>query len=67
MEGTICLNVDGSLLGSSNSAGYGGLLRNHNGEFIYGWDGVNPKYSLRGTHGCDAWFNNMLGEWIQED
>ncbi|GAU31044.1 hypothetical protein TSUD_214800 [Trifolium subterraneum] len=34
MEGTICLNVDGSLLGSLNSAGYGGLLRNHNNESI---------------------------------
>ncbi|GAU48967.1 hypothetical protein TSUD_188140 [Trifolium subterraneum] len=28
VEGFVCLNVDGSLLGSSNTAGYGGLLRN---------------------------------------
>jgi ribonuclease HI len=36
-EGFVCLNVDGSLLGSSNSAGYGGLLRNRDGEFVWGF------------------------------
>jgi hypothetical protein len=64
MEGTICLNVDGSLLGSSNSAGYGGLLRNHNGEFIYGFYRTTsiPSILFRETHGCAAWFNSLLGE-----
>ncbi|GAU47359.1 hypothetical protein TSUD_403620 [Trifolium subterraneum] len=46
MEGTICLNVDGSLLGSLNSAGYGGLLRNHNGEFILGFYGTTSLKSI---------------------
>jgi hypothetical protein len=30
MERTVCLNVDGSLLGTSNTAGYGGLIRDNN-------------------------------------
>jgi hypothetical protein len=29
VEGTVCLNVDGSLLGLTNTAGYGGLLHNN--------------------------------------
>jgi ribonuclease HI len=40
VEGTVCLNVDGSLLGSANTAGYSCLLRNNNGEFIWGFFGV---------------------------
>ncbi|PNX69308.1 hypothetical protein L195_g056649, partial [Trifolium pratense] len=36
MEGTVCLNVDGNLLGPMNTAGYGGRLRNNAGNFI--WD-----------------------------
>ncbi|PNX69427.1 hypothetical protein L195_g056709 [Trifolium pratense] len=47
MEGTICLNVDGSLLDSLNSAGYGGLLRNHNGEFMSGFYGRLIVYQIR--------------------
>jgi ribonuclease HI len=39
-EGVVCLNVDGSLLGSVNTAGYGGLLRNKDGDFICGFYGV---------------------------
>ncbi|MCI45257.1 ribonuclease H protein, partial [Trifolium medium] len=39
-EGIVCLNVDGSLLGSSGTAGYGGLLRDHNGDFIWGFYGT---------------------------
>jgi ribonuclease HI len=39
-EGTCCLNVDGSLLGSTNTAGYGGLLRNNNGDFLCGFYGM---------------------------
>jgi ribonuclease HI len=32
--------VDGSLLGSSNTAGYGGLLRDNNGAFVLGFYGA---------------------------
>lgn len=39
-EDFVCLNVDGSLLGSNNTAGYGGLLRNRDGDFIWGFYGV---------------------------
>jgi ribonuclease HI len=39
-EGTVCLNVDGSLLGSANTTGYGGLLRNNKGELLWGFYGV---------------------------
>ncbi|GAU24479.1 hypothetical protein TSUD_319560 [Trifolium subterraneum] len=46
MEGTICLNVDGNLLGSLNYLGYGGLLRNHNGEFILGFYGTTSLKSI---------------------
>jgi hypothetical protein len=31
VEGILCLNVDGSLLGNPSSAGYGGLIRDNNG------------------------------------
>jgi hypothetical protein len=40
VEGFVCLNVDGSLLGSNNMAGYGGLLRNRDGDFIWNFYGV---------------------------
>jgi hypothetical protein len=39
-EGFVCLNVVGSMLGSNNTAGYGGLLRNRDGDFIWGFYGV---------------------------
>jgi ribonuclease HI len=45
-EGFVCLNVDGSLLGSSNSAGYGGLLRNRDGEFVWGFYGAAPLQNI---------------------
>jgi ribonuclease HI len=45
-EGTVCLNVDGSLLDSANTAGYGGLLRNNNGEFLWGFYGVAAIQSV---------------------
>ncbi|PNX76585.1 ribonuclease H [Trifolium pratense] len=48
-EGTTCLNVDGSLLGTTNTAGYGGLLRNNNnnnGDFILGFYGVATVQSI---------------------
>ncbi|PNX64904.1 hypothetical protein L195_g062338, partial [Trifolium pratense] len=40
MEGTVCLNVDGSLFGATSSAGYGGLIRDHNSVFISGFYGA---------------------------
>jgi hypothetical protein len=39
-EGTVCLNVDGSLQGTTNSAGYGGLIRDNNGNFVLGFYGA---------------------------
>jgi ribonuclease HI len=42
----ICLNVDGSLLGSLNSVGYGGLMRNHNIEFISRFYGTTSIKSI---------------------
>ncbi|PNX70483.1 hypothetical protein L195_g057438 [Trifolium pratense] len=39
-EGTICLNVDGSLLGSPQTAGFGGLIRNNAGAFLEGFYGT---------------------------
>jgi hypothetical protein len=45
-EGTVCLNVDGSLLVSANTAGYGGLLRNNNGDFLWGFYGVAAVQSI---------------------
>ncbi|XP_045831415.1 uncharacterized protein LOC123922770 [Trifolium pratense] len=45
-EGTMCLNVDGSLLGTTNTAGYGGLLCNNNGDFILGFYGVATVQSI---------------------
>ncbi|PNY12901.1 S-adenosylmethionine-dependent methyltransferase [Trifolium pratense] len=46
LEGTICLNVDGSLLGSSQSAGFGGLIRNNDGTFLGGFYGVASQPSI---------------------
>ncbi|KAK2371646.1 hypothetical protein QL285_084568 [Trifolium repens] len=37
VEGTVFLNVNGSLLGSTNTSGYGGQLRNNNGTFLLGF------------------------------
>jgi ribonuclease HI len=36
----------GSLLDSANTAGYGGLLRNNNGEFLWGFYGVAAIQSV---------------------
>jgi ribonuclease HI len=38
--------VDGSLLGSSNTAGYGGLLRDNNGAFVLGFFGAATTPSI---------------------
>ncbi|KAK2405280.1 LEAF RUST 10 DISEASE-RESISTANCE LOCUS RECEPTOR-LIKE PROTEIN KINASE 2.5 [Trifolium repens] len=44
-EGSISLNVDGSLLRSVHTAGFGGLMRNNAGEFLGGFYGsaVQPN------------------------
>ncbi|PNX71208.1 ribonuclease H [Trifolium pratense] len=36
-EGNVCLNVDGSLLGSPQSADFGGLIRNNDETFLGGF------------------------------
>ncbi|PNX93234.1 ribonuclease H [Trifolium pratense] len=46
VEGTMCLNVDGSLLGVTNKAGYGGLIRDNNGVFISGFYGAATVQSI---------------------
>jgi ribonuclease HI len=38
-EGSVSVNVDGSLLGSVHTAGFGGLIRNNAGEFLGGFYG----------------------------
>jgi ribonuclease HI len=45
-EGTICLNVDGSLLGSVNTAGFGGILRNNTGAFLGGFYGMARQANI---------------------
>ncbi|PNX61255.1 ribonuclease H, partial [Trifolium pratense] len=45
-EGTVCLNVDGSMLGSTQAAGFGGLIRNHFGAFLKGFYGTASQSSV---------------------
>ncbi|XP_045797645.1 uncharacterized protein LOC123891799 [Trifolium pratense] len=45
-NGYVCLNVDGSLLGSPQSAGFGGLIRNSFGSFLGGFYGVAAQASI---------------------
>ncbi|MCI09046.1 ribonuclease H protein [Trifolium medium] len=45
-EGTVCLNVDGSLLGSPQSTGFGRLVRNSDGTFLGGFYGVATQASI---------------------
>ncbi|PNX98804.1 ribonuclease H, partial [Trifolium pratense] len=45
-EGYVCLNVDGSLLGSPQSAGFGGLIRNNVRSFLGGFYGVASQTSI---------------------
>jgi ribonuclease HI len=44
--GTICLNVDGSMLGSVNAAGFGGLIRNSAGTFLGGCYGTTVQPNI---------------------
>ncbi|GAU21466.1 hypothetical protein TSUD_241890 [Trifolium subterraneum] len=45
-EGTVCLNVDGSMLGSIQTVGFGGLIRNKFGTFLKGFYGVASQPSV---------------------
>jgi ribonuclease HI len=62
-EGTICLNVDGSLLGSVNTAGFGGIVQNNTGAFLGGfyWAACQAKilYAeiMAVLHGLDLCWN----------
>jgi ribonuclease HI len=60
-EGTVCLNVDWSMLGSLQTAGFGGLIRNSFGAFLKGFYGTASQSSvlyaeimaiLHGLHLC---------------
>jgi hypothetical protein len=66
MAGTVCLNVDGSLLGTTNTTGYGGFLRNDNGDFILGLCN-NPKHFICKAYDCVTWVANLLGKWVQKN
>jgi ribonuclease HI len=45
-EGAVSLNVDGSLLGSVHTAGFGGLIRNNAGEFLGGFYGTAAQPNI---------------------
>ncbi|GAU48983.1 hypothetical protein TSUD_245740 [Trifolium subterraneum] len=60
-EGTVCLNVHGSMLGSLQTAGFGGLIRNSFSAFLKGFYGTASQSSvlyaeimaiLHGLHLC---------------
>ncbi|PNX57966.1 ribonuclease H [Trifolium pratense] len=63
-EGTFCLNVDGSFLGSTQTAGFGGLIRNNAGAFLGGFYGVASMPSILYAeimavlHGLELCWNN---------
>ncbi|MCH83724.1 hypothetical protein A2U01_0004550 [Trifolium medium] len=69
-EGFVCLNVDGSFLGSTNTAGYGGLLRSRDGEFIWGFYGAaamqNILQDMGDCYGAEtvSLFEVVLGTWF---
>jgi ribonuclease HI len=46
VEGTLSLNVDGSLLGASNTPSYGGLVQDNDSVFILGFYGVAVVQSI---------------------
>ncbi|GAU39987.1 hypothetical protein TSUD_211080 [Trifolium subterraneum] len=46
VEGTVCLNVDGSLLGATNTASYGGLIRDSNRVILSGFYGTTSVQSI---------------------
>ncbi|MCI46888.1 hypothetical protein A2U01_0068129, partial [Trifolium medium] len=45
-EGTVCLNVDGSMLGSLQTTGFGELIRNSCGAFLNGLYGAASLSSV---------------------
>ncbi|MCI10314.1 ribonuclease H protein [Trifolium medium] len=59
-EGFVCLNVDGSLLGLNNTAGYGGLLRNIDGEFIWGFYGATAIQNILFAEIMAIWYGLKL-------
>ncbi|GAU32945.1 hypothetical protein TSUD_153620 [Trifolium subterraneum] len=59
-DGFVCLNVDGSLLGSNNTAGYGGLLRNRDGEFIWGFYGAAAIQNILYAEIMAIWYGLKL-------
>jgi ribonuclease HI len=46
VEGAVCLNVDGSLLSSIHTAGFGGLLRDNAGAFLGGFYGAADQPNI---------------------
>jgi hypothetical protein len=56
----VCLNVDGSFLGSNNTAGYDGLLRNRDGEFIWGFYGVAAIQNILYAEIMAIWYGLKL-------
>ncbi|KAJ1405402.1 ribonuclease H [Sesbania bispinosa] len=45
-EGVVAINSDGSALGCPGRAGFGGLIRNHIGEWIMGYYGSNGSSNV---------------------
>jgi ribonuclease HI len=63
-EGTVCLNVDGSMMGQIPATGFGGLLRNNFGTFLKGFYGTASRPSVLYAeiiailHGLELCWNN---------
>jgi hypothetical protein len=60
IEGFVCPNVDESLLGSNNMAGYDGLLRNRDGDFIWDFYGVVAISSILFAEILAIWYGLKL-------
>jgi ribonuclease HI len=69
-EGTVCLNVDGSMLGSTQKAGFGGLIRNSADTFLKGFYGVASVPSVLYAeimailHGLQLCWSNGYGSIV---
>ncbi|GAU20984.1 hypothetical protein TSUD_201330 [Trifolium subterraneum] len=59
-DGLVCLNVDGRLLCSNNTAGYGGLLRNRDGGFIWGFYGAATIQNILYAKIMAIWYGLKL-------